>query len=135
MKKLLIAPLLLAFAGSPALADSAKALAKAAYEEALVETLNLLKDNKYDDWIKKFCSTDKLCLNENSVRSLKRFNLPARARRAAACLRDGGKAVDVNRVDHVSDDQKKVFLNCEETAMPVPFQLVKEKGKWMFSAI
>lgn len=136
MKLLVIAPLALMFAHGAAFADDAPAVsADDAIKAALVDTLNLLKDNKFDDWIKKYCATDTLCLNGNSVRELKRYQLPAKARRANACLRDGGKSVDVQKVKDVGPNQKKVFLNCEETAMPVPFHLQKVGEKWMFSSI
>jgi|GEM_PF-2035860 len=135
MKLLIIAPVVLMFAHGAAFADTPKVSADAEVKAALIETLNLLKENKFDDWLKKYCAKDTLCLNDNSTRDLKRYNLPAKARRAAACLRGDGKDVDVQRVDNISATDKKVFLNCEETAMPVPFHLHKVGEKWMFSSI
>ena len=35
----------------------------------------------------------------------------------------------------VGTDDFKVFVQCEETAMPVPFRLGKENGKWLFRSI
>jgi hypothetical protein len=109
--------------------------APASPEATLVEGLTLLRDGKFDPWIAKLCSKAKLCINDNAVASLKRYNLPAKQRRAAACLRDNGAAVEVNRTDDLSATERKIFLNCEPTAMPVPFHLVKEGEAWRFSQI
>jgi hypothetical protein len=136
MRAFLVAtPLALSLFAAPALAEVVREPGAATPEGALVGGLSLLRDGKFDDWIKGFCSKAKLCLNENSLTSLKRYNLPAKQRRAAACLREGGAAVEVNRVDDLSPTEKKLFINCEPTAMPVPFFLVKEGDRWLFSNI
>ncbi len=133
MRSLLLAtPAALALLAAPATLASPAASTP---EAALVDSLKLLRDGKFDAWITKYCSKSKLCLNDNALASLKRYNLPAKQRRAAACLRDNGAAVEVNRVDDLSPSEKKIFLHCEPTAMPVPFFLVKEGDSWLFSSI
>jgi hypothetical protein len=135
MRAFLIAtPIALSLLATPASAESRESTPSTP-ESALVGSLKLLRDGKFDDWIKTYCSKAKLCLNDNSISSLKRYNLPAKQRRAAACLRQDGSAVEVNRVDDLSATEKKVFINCEPTAMPVPFFLIKEGERWLFSAI
>lgn len=135
MKSLLAAPLAVMFLAAPASAEVVKSPEAGTFQAALVDALNLLKDQKFDAWISKYCSTERLCHNKNSERDLKRYNLPAKARRAAACLREDGKGLDIQRIDDLGEDDKKVFLNCEKTAMPVPFFLHKVDGKWVFGAI
>lgn len=134
-KFLLAAPLALVFATAPASAEVVKNPEAGTFQAALIDTLKMLKDNKFEDWIKKYCSKEKLCFNQNSERDLKRYNLPAKSRRANACLREDGAAIDIQRVEDISETEKKVFLNCEKTAMPVPFFVVNEGGKWLFSSI
>ncbi|MBL8787197.1 MAG: hypothetical protein JNJ59_19995 [Deltaproteobacteria bacterium] len=107
---------------------------EAGVQQALVDGLKLVRDNKWDEWLKSYCSPSKLCLNDNSKKSLKTYNLPATQRRTKACLK-AGDTVQVTRVDEVGTDDFKVFVQCEETAMPVPFRLGKENGKWLFRSI
>jgi hypothetical protein len=134
-KLFLAAPLAFMFAAAPASAEVVKNPEAGTFQAAIVDSLKLLKDNKFDDWIRKYCSKEKLCFNQNSERDLKRYNLPAKSRRAAACLREDGAGIDIQRVEDISETEKKVFLNCEKTAMPVPFYVVNEGGKWLFSSI
>ncbi len=100
-------------------------------ESTLLEGLKLIRDNKWDDWMSKYCSKDKLCLNDNSRRSLKTYNLPAMQRRSGKCIKADGKLV-VKRTEEIAPDQKKIFIQCEDTAMPVPFYIGLENGKWQF---
>ncbi len=132
---LLAAPVAAALFVAPASAEVVREPAAQTPEGAIVGSLKLLRDGKFDAWITTYCSKAKLCLNDNALTSLKRYNLPAKGRRAAACLREDGSAVEVNRVDDLSVTEKKIFINCEPTAMPVPFFLVKEGERWLFSAI
>ena len=130
MKTLLIALSSTFILGGVAFAEKADPPAPSA-TTTLVEGLKLIRDNKFDDWIAKHCSPTKLCLNDNSKRSLKTYNLPAMQRRSKHCLK-AGDTVTITRTDEISADEVKVFVQCEETAMPVPFRLGKENGRWYF---
>jgi hypothetical protein len=102
-----------------------------------VSGFKLIRDNKWDDWMKTHCSSSKLCLNDNSKKSLKTYNLPAMQRRInRGCLKSGD-SIKVIRTEGnpASDATIKVFIECETTAMPVPFHLIKEGDKWLFSKI
>jgi len=103
-------------------------------ESVLLEGLKLIRDNKWDEWMGKHCSKAKLCLNENSKKSLKTYNLPAIQRRSKNCVKADG-TIKVTRTDEISDTEKKIFVQCEETAMPVPFRLGLENGKWNFLSL
>lgn len=122
-------------AGGSASAELVKNPAAGSMEAALLDGLKLIKDGKFDDWVSKFCSKEKACFNSNSINSFKRFNLPAKQRRAPSCLRENGTALDIKNVEDQGDGSKKVFVNCEATAMAVPFYLVKEGDAWHFTAI
>jgi len=135
MKSLLIALSLSLFA--PVALAKGPTPQTATHEKTLVEGLKLIRDNKWDDWMQRHCSTNKLCLNDNSKKSLKTYNLPALQRRInRGCLKSGD-TIKVVRTDGnpASDTVLKIFIECETTAMPVPFHLVKEGDKWTFSKI
>lgn len=136
MKSLLIA-LTLSLAAPAALAKEIKNPPTASHELTLVDGLKLIRDNKWDDWMNKHCSTNKLCLNANSKKSLKTYNLPAMQRRIQRGCLKSGDTIKVIRTEGnpSSDEVLKVFIECETTAMPVPFHLVKENGKWLFSKL
>ena len=134
MKKLLAAASLAFLLPLPAHAEAPPQDAKAAATAALTEGMKLIRDNQWDAWIKNSCSPSKLCFNDNSKKSLKTYNLPAVQRRSKACLKAGDKVV-VTRTDETGPDELKLFIQCEETAMPVPFRLGKEGGKWLFRSL
>ena len=75
----------------------------------------------------------KLCITDQSKSSLRRYNLPAAQRRAKSCLKDD--KIQVTRTDEISADEVKLFVQCEETAMPVPLRLGKENGRWYFFSL
>jgi hypothetical protein len=102
----------------------------------IISGLKEIRDNKWDDWFKNRCSKQKLCFNENSKKSLKTYNLPAMQRRSKNCLKEGDSII-VTRTqgDLTKDSEVKIFIQCEDTAMPVPFNLIKEDGKWLFKSI
>ena len=102
----------------------------------IISGLKEIRDNKWDDWFKNRSSKQKLCFNENSKKSLKTYNLPAMQRRSKNCLKEGDSII-VTRTqgDLTKDSEVKIFIQCEDTAMPVPFNLIKEDGKWLFKSI
>lgn len=135
MKSLLIAlssSFLLSVPGASALAKDGDPVAPP--ETVLLEGLKLIRDNKWDEWMSKHCSTEKLCLNENSKKSLRTYNLPATSRRAKNCVKADG-TIKIDHIDEIDATEKKFFVQCEETAMPVPFRLGLEKGRWVFRSI
>lgn len=135
MKSILVALSLSFFL--PSLASAKEPTPVPTFEKTLVDGLKLIRDNKWDDWMKNLCSTDKLCLNDNSKKSLKTYNLPAMQRRIQRGCLKSGDTLKVIRTEGnpASDTTIKVFIECETTAMPVPFHLIKEGDKWMFSKI
>ena len=122
-------------AGGSASAELVKNPAAGSINAALLDGLKLIKAGKFDDWVSKFCSKEKACFNGNSISSYKRYNLPAKMRRAPACLRDNDTAIDIKYTEDINENEKKVFVNCEATAMPLPFYLIKEGNDWHFSQI
>ncbi len=136
--KSLLAAIALTFLGGTALAENTvvKHPAEGTAHATIIAGLKEIRDNKWDDWFKNRCSKQKLCFNENSRKSLKTYNLPAMQRRSKNCLKEGDSII-VTRVqgDIDKDTEVKIFIQCEDTAMPVPFNLIKEEGKWFFKSI
>lgn len=141
MKKLRWLPFLVLFMSGSLLAkepkEDAGKKATPAYQASLIEGLKLIQDEKWDTWIADYCSKEKLCTTPNAIASLKRYNLPAMKRRVdRGCLKEGNKIAETRLDgDPSKDSQIKVFIECETTAMPVPFRLIKEDGKWLFQGI
>ncbi len=137
MRSLLTA-IALTFIGGTALAENTtiKNPPADSAHATIISGLKEIRDNKWDDWFKNRCSKQKLCFNENSKKSIKTYNLPAMQRRSKNCLKEGDSII-VTRTDGdpTKDSELKVFIQCEDTAMPVPFNLVKEDGKWFFKTI
>lgn len=125
----------LVLAGGSASAELVKSPAAGTMEFALLDGIKLIKAGKFDDWVSKYCSKDKACITSNSVASYKRYNLPAKQRRAPACMRENETALDITKVEDQSDGSKKVFVKCNEDGMPLPFYLIKEGDTWRFAAI
>lgn len=132
MKTLLLALTSTFFLGGVALADKGSDQSEAV--NALRDGLTLIRDNKFDKWLDEHCSTEKLCFNNNSRRSLKRFNLPAIHKRSKSCVKPDG-SIKVTRTDKISDTEVKLFVQCEETASPYPFRLGLDNGKWKFYSL
>ena len=101
----------------------------------LYNGLKAVADGKFEVFIDKYCSKDKLCPTDQAISSLKKYNLPAAQRQAPKCLK--GANLEVTKVDGdpASDDNVKIFIQCDERGMPRPYQMVKEKGTWMFKNI
>ena len=102
---------------------------------ALYDGLKLVAEGKFDGFIDKFCSKDKLCPTDQAIGSLRKYNLPAAKRQAPKCLK--GDHLEVVKVDGdpSSADEVKVFIQCDERGMPRPYQMVKEGGAWKFKNI
>lgn len=103
---------------------------------SIAEGLKLIKDGKFKEWKSKFCHKGDLCYNDNSWRSIEKYNLPALQRLAPKCLKDGGKLL-VTKVegDLDKDDSVKIFIECDPNGMPRPFYLKKEDKIWKFTKI
>lgn len=126
---------LLATAGS-ALAGDGKLVAPEAGspEAALLAGLELIKAGKFDQWVDTLCHKEDLCYNDNSVASVKKYNLPAMQRLAPKCLKDGGK-LEVTKVDDKGDGYKVIFAVCDPKGMPRPFHLKLAGKDWKFKKI
>ena len=112
---------------------------KGTVHHALIEGLKLIKAQKFDKWISKSCHKDQLCYNANSIKSLKRYNLPAVYRlltkKSPSCLRGNDDTLLVTRTQAQSDGTQKIFVKCLEQGMPRPFYLLKEGKAWKFTKI
>lgn len=104
-------------------------------KSTLVSGLKLIREGKFDSFMNTLCSKESLCINANSRSSLTRYNLPAMQRRAERGCLKAGDQIEVTRHEDAGNGEKKVFLQCESTAMPVPFYLKEEGGKWVFTRI
>ena len=107
------------------------------YLHALMEGLKTIKDGKFDEWVDKFCHPEELCFNENSKKSLLKYNLPAVKRIAGECLKDAPK-MKVTRTDGdpaKGDKRIKVFVECNPKGMPRPFNLMLHGAVWKFKSI
>lgn len=131
-----------AVAGTASAERVAKPDADSAHH-ALIDGLKLIAKGDQSGWEKKYCSTEKLCFNENSRKSLFRYNWPAIERlvkKPDSCLKkgsDGEVYVDVKRTDGdpAKDAEVKIFIQCLENSMPRPFTLIKEKGSWRWAKL
>lgn len=134
IKRLMLAvPLTLVFGGS-SMAETFKKPALDTPHGVIIDGLKLIKEGKFDNWIEKHCSKEKKCFNAQTNSALKRYNLPAMKRRADKCIKEGD-SIEVTRTDKISETELKIFVQCEPTAMPVPFWLIKEGAAWKFSNI
>lgn len=102
-------------------------------DKRLAAGLILIRDGKFDQWIVEHCSPGKLCVDESSRKSVKANTLPVVRQRAGKCIREQGK-IEVKKREG-TDTEVKVFVQCEETAMPIPFTMVRENGHWMFGGL
>lgn len=135
MKRLLLAlPLAFLLMPGTSMAETFKKPTLDTPQGVIVEGLKLIKDGKFDDWITKHCSKDKKCFNAQTNSALKRYNLPAMQRRAGKCVKDGD-TIEVTRTEKISETELKIFVQCETTAMPIPFYVIKEGKDWHFSNI
>lgn len=127
-------------AGAASAADKEfKNPAKDSVHAALIAGLKLLKAEKFDKWIDGSCHKEQLCYNANSIKSLKRYNLPAIFRlltkKSPSCLRGNDDTIVVTRSDTQPDGTEKIFVKCLDDGMPRPFYLAKEGGAWKFTKI
>jgi len=133
--------LLLAATSLLALTLSASAFAKPVKPDAgtvyaaLYDGLKLVADGKFDGFIDKFCSKDKLCPTDQAIGSLKKYNLPAAQRQAPKCLKGANLEVTKVEGDPEKDDNLKIFIQCDERGMPRHYQMVKEGGARKFKNI
>lgn len=135
------ARLVLAATSLLALVFSSSAFAKPVKPEAgsvyaaLYDGLKLVAEGKFDGFIDKFCSKDKLCPTDQAIASLRKYNLPAAQRQAPKCLK--GDSLEVTKVegDPAKDESLKIFIQCDERGMPRPYQMTKEGGSWRFKNI
>lgn len=121
-------------AGAAALAKPVTPEAGTVYE-TLYKGLELVAEGKFDAFIKDFCSKEKLCSTDQAISSLKKYNLPAAQRQAPKCLHDGKLEVTRVQGEIDSDDEVKIFIQCDKRGMPRPYTMVKESGKWFFKNI
>jgi len=107
---------------------------------ALIQGFRLIKAGDFQGWVNNWCHKGDLCRNSSSIRSLKKYNLPAMKRLLnynPSCLSGNGDSIVVSRVDGdpLKDNQIRVFCECRPNSMPRPIKLKKENGHWRFNSI
>jgi len=91
----------------------------------LLSSLKLIRAGKFDKWIATRCHKTKTCYNLNSIRSFKRYNLPALKRRLNgkhSCI-GAGNTIEVTRIRSYGATMR-VYIRCGKTSMPRPFRVV-----------
>ena len=103
---------------------------------AILSSVKLIQAGDYDKWINEYCHPSKLCYNNNSIKALKKYNLPALKRFTSECLKDNGTTLHVTRIDGNPDKDSSVviFLNCTPGKRARGFYMNKDKG-WKFIRI
>lgn len=135
LRALLAFSLVAAVAGAAVADETVKGPAKDSPHYAIIEGLKLIKAGDFDEWVDTWCSKKELCFTDQSVASLKKYNLPTLQRLAPKCLKEGD-AILVTRTDGdpASDDALTIYIQCDPKGMPRPFHLLKEDG-WKFKRI
>jgi len=103
---------------------------------SMLEGLKLINKGDYDKWVMNYCSTTKLCYNSNSIKQVKKYNLPAMKKLAPECIKESGTAIYVTRTEGnpLKDKEVRIFILCKPNAMPKPVKMINENG-WKFSSI
>jgi len=104
-------------------------------EEAIRESLILLRAGKQDEWISRWCDADTLCTTMG-VPDLKRFALTRAESGVKHCLHAPDDSIKVTRTegDAAKDTVVKIWIKCEESRMPVPSTQKKVGERWVITS-
>lgn len=103
-------------------------------EAAVRASLQLIRDSKFDEFIKTWCDASKCGGNNTSILT---YDLPSAQRSAHNCLHGTDDALDVTRVvgNPAADRSVKVYVQCEPTRLPVPATVVhQDDGRWLIGS-
>lgn len=108
-------------------------------EEAVLETLKLMRDGKADEWMAKWCQPGH-CDSEGQKEDLRAHMLKQAMLSSKNCLyKDaaGADGIKVKRVagNPATDSAIKLYVECTHTQYPPPAALVKVDGAWKVSSI
>jgi hypothetical protein len=127
--------LLVAFGPGPVAAAGLASPETGTPEWAIRESLRLLRDGKPDEWIANFCDPTK-CTGDNTE-ELKTYDLHRATVNAPKCLHGDEEGILVTRMDGDPqvDATLKIFIQCEDSRMPVPATMKKRAdGRWLFTS-
>jgi hypothetical protein len=100
-------------------------------EEAVLESLKMLKAGNADKWMDTWCEPTR-CSNNDQREDMKNYALKRAMADAGSCLQ-GAKddAIVVKRIDGnpATDTRIKVFIDCG-SPISTPATLLKVDGKW-----
>ncbi|MEM7027269.1 MAG: hypothetical protein AAF410_03460 [Pseudomonadota bacterium] len=123
----------------PALANESglKRPEKGSVYAYLLEGLILLADRDVVGWISGYCDGIRLCRNETEVKFIREHRIPLQERIASTCLKDGDRALHIEKVIGSPDVDVavKVYLVCEQNGPPRFYSLRKTAGHWFFISI
>lgn len=100
-------------------------------EEAVLESLKMLKAGNADKWMDTWCEPTR-CSNQDQRNDMKNYSLKRAMADAATCLQgDKDDSILVKRVDGdpAKDTRIKVFIDCG-SPISTPATLLKVDGKW-----
>ena len=106
------------------------------YEEALRESLLLMKAGDTKTWMSKWCTPIR-CSNEAQREELEAYMLKQATQSSKNCLHGETDTVQIKSVkgDPAADDKLSVTLVCTHTKYPPPAVLEKVEGKWYVTSI
>ena len=112
-------------------AEKVKNPAKGTIEHQIIQSLQQIKDGKFDDWRKTNCFPAR-CDTDIAWEQMKNYNLEQSKKGAPGCLQGDGDEIWVTsrKGDPSSDKQVKVFIYCGQTRMPAPSTHEKHNDKW-----
>ncbi len=107
-------------------------------EEAIRESLLLLRDGKGEDFIRDWCAPER-CPSDNAA-ALDGFRenaLASALKSAKTCLHGDTDEVIVKRTkgDPAAEGPVTVFIQCQDGRMPTPATVKKIDGKWRVSSL
>lgn len=123
-------------AEAPEPAADPNAPAKGSPEEAIRESLLLMKAGETAKWMDTWCVPAK-CKDEASRQELEAYMLKQATKTAGNCLHGDEGSIQVTSVkgDPATDSKLSIRLACTHTKYPPPAVVEKVDGKWYVSAI
>ena len=110
--------------------------ATATPEQAVRQSLILMKQGKPDEWIKTWC-TPARCETTKQKEELKQYMLKQAQQSSKNCLHGDEDALEVKGVkgDPETDPKVSITLKCTHTEYPPPAVVEKVDGRWYVTSI
>jgi len=104
---------------------------------ALLEGLKLLAVGDIDQWINRYCDGIRLCSNATDVNDIRNHRAELQERIATSCLKNGGKALDIDHVigNPEIDIAVKIYLVCDPKGPPRFYSLRRTVDYWFFISL